>query len=479
MKLSQTVKTKIKKNLLNHFRSFEAEGNINLYLYDEVLNTGEKLRVFNQEIYLSRDTAFVLADLAPQYNWAHPCQWCLHNAETGELDIKIDASLPPFRIFLNPESLEVFHAPIQLIDTKTRRVNWEHNTKSQLNAFSNHKGERYAILFSGNSSNRHVNDIEFLYRTLIDMYNFNPANIYVLNYDGTINYNRFPKPVRKWPGDNTPYRMVVNGKGTRDAFQATLATLAAQIRPEDLLFIHTNDHGAGPGNGVNDYCLCTYDANEWVAYYVNDFVSDLSALPRFNVLIVMMEQCRSGGFINPIINKTPALLTHVATAVQASDYSLGGTDFDPFAEDWIASIAGQYPDGSGLAQVVDTDSDGRISASEAFTYANAVHHPGDTPTSAEIPSGASTWVFKKSENMELYFYPKKTEEVTKAFTRGITEEGCIYKLTEIVKKLRDDIAESGLPKWEVTLKGYIEASSGGILPGGKSGFEATITLTNP
>ena len=479
MKLSQAVRTQIKQNLLNHFRTFEAERNVNLFLYDEILNTGEMLRAFNQEIYLSRNTAFVLADLAPQYNWAHPCQWCLHNAETGDLEVKIDASFPPSQIIQNPESLELFHAPIQFIDTRTRRANWEIQTRSKLNVLSDHRGERYAILFSGHSNNRHVNDIEFLYRTLIDMYGFNPANIHVLNYDGTVNYNLFPKPVKNWPGDNTAYRMVVNGQGTREAFQATLATLASRIRPEDLLFIHTNDHGAGPGDGVNDYCLCTYDANNWVAYYVNDFVSDLSILPGFDVLIVMMEQCRSGGFITPIINSTPARLTHVATAVQASDYSLGGANFDPFAEDWIASIAGQYPDGSGLAQAVDTDNDGRISVAEAFAYADAVHHPGDTPTFAENPSGAGTWAFKEGENMELYFYPEKPEEVTRAFERGNVEEARLFKLTEIVKKLKDDIEESGSPKWEVTLKGYIEASSGGILPGGKTGFEATIKLTSP
>lgn len=81
----------------------------------------------------------------------------------------------------------------------------------------------------------------------------------------------------------------------------------------------------------------------------------------------------------------------------------------------------------------------------------------------------------KSENMELYFSPDRAEMITN--TRGNVDEGYIYKLTEIVKKLKDDIAESGSPKWEVTLKGYIPVSSGIILPGGRTGFEATIKLT--
>ncbi|HOW15284.1 hypothetical protein [Methanosarcina sp.] len=48
-----------------------------------------------------------------------------------------------------------------------------------------------------------------------------------------------------------------------------------------------------------------------------------------------------------------------------------------------------------------------------------------------------------------------------------------------MKKLKDDIEKSGSHKWEVTLKEYIEASSGGILPGVKTGFEATIKLISP
>ncbi len=81
--------------------------------------------------------------------------------------------------------------------------------------------------------------------------------------------------------------------------------------------------------------------------------------------------------------------------------------------------------------------------------------------------------------MELYFYPEKTEEMTKTLTRGGAEEGSLYKLTEFVKRIKEDLEECNLPKWEVSLKGYIEVSSGGLLPGGKTGFEATIKISSP
>ncbi len=58
--------------------------------------------------------------------------------------------------------------------------------------------------------------------------------------------------------------------------------------------------------------------------------------------------------------------------------------------------------------------------------------------------------------MELYFYPEKTEEMTKTLTRGGAEEGSLYKLTEFVKRIKEDLEECNLPKWEVSLKGYIE-----------------------
>ena len=69
--------------------------------------------------------------------------------------------------------------------------------------FKFRKGNRYAILFSGASNNRHTNDLEFLYRQLVDRFFFAEDNITVLNYDGTVNYSGWPKPVSSWPGDSS------------------------------------------------------------------------------------------------------------------------------------------------------------------------------------------------------------------------------------------------------------------------------------
>jgi len=403
MKLLETIKSQIKVDAIKSLTNLKIEKKTNLYIYDEVLVKGEKLMAATLEVPIERDTAFVFADLAPACNWVHPCEYQLYDAKTGKLYKKVQASLPPSILALGPDNSNAIHTPVKMIDTLLKRKTWTNRIAPITNAPSASHGERYAILFTGKAENRHTNDMEFLYRTLIDVYGFNAANIQVANHDGTVNYflgNNTSQTIGanlgNWPGNNTPYRMVVNQPGTRAGFQAALNAIAAQIQPGDFLLIHTNNHGGGLGDGAfTDFCMFVYDpvGTHWTPYYVNDFITDMGVLPPFESLMVMMEQCRSGGFIDPIINNSPANWTHVATAVVAADYSDGGANFDPFAEDWIAAMNGQYPDGGGLSQVVDTNNNGLVSAVEAFNYANAVVTGNDTPTSSDSPNGYGTYIY--------------------------------------------------------------------------------------
>ncbi|MBC8017099.1 MAG: peptidase C13 family protein [Verrucomicrobia bacterium] len=403
MKLTDTIKSRIMNDAINSIKKRKIFNRVNLHIHNDVLAVGEKLKAAALEVPIKRDSALVFVDLDPARNWVHPCEYHLYDATTGKLYQKVQASLPPSLLDLGPDASLAFHAPVKMVDTRLKRAAWKKRIPPITNAPSTAPGERYAILFAGHANNRHTNDLEFLYRTLIDVYGFNAAHIHVLNHDGTLNYFGGPKPIGNWPGDNTAYRMGVTGEGTRAGFQAAFTAIAGQIRPEDFLLIHTNNHGGGVGDGVTDFCMFVYDVNgNWVPYYVNDFIADLGVLPPFEVLMVMMEQCRSGGFINPIINNSPANWTHVAAAVVAADYSDGGADFDPFAEDWIAAMNGQYPDGTGLNQAVDTNNDGRVSAVEAFTYADAVVQGNDTPTSSDSPGGFGAFMFLGLPAHDLY-----------------------------------------------------------------------------
>lgn len=394
MKIKTDVLAKIKEQSLKQLNVNEAKRR-NIYIDTEQLSSDEVLVAGHQRIELSRDTALVFEDLAPQFNWGHPCRYILHDSNTGDLYDSVDAEFPP-DLKEPRESLQVFHKPVKQINWMKEKIKKPAVTGRLANALTNALGTRYAVLFSGASNNRHVNDIEFLYRTLVDIYGFNPANIYILNHDGTVNYWGVPHPVVSWPGDNTAYRMTVNGQGTKAAFENILDDLRTRLTLDDFLFIHMNNHGGH--DGTQSY-LCTYSGSDYLA---SDFAAKLATLPKFATLMVMLEQCHSGGFISPIINNTPALTTHVAAACREDRGSKGGADFDPFALDWIAAVNGAYADGAGLHLVVDSNSDGRISAREAFDYANADKHPYDTPVSDDKPDDYGNYIFLGLPVHDLY-----------------------------------------------------------------------------
>lgn len=351
----------------------------NLSIETKVLAKGSRVLANRQKIPIERDTILVFADEAPALNWAHPCRYILCNAETGEPYREIEARFPPYLRAI-PETFRAFHEPVLL----TPRPLWP--VRPRLPCLRRvPKGKRYAILFSGASNNRHVNDMEFLYRTLRDTYGIPDADIICLNYDGTINYSGNPKPVVAWPGDGTAYRMPIKGKGTKADLNAALDDIAARIKADDSLLIHTNNHGGWDGWGKA--YLCVYSGAD---YYAADFAAKLATLPKFRCLIVMMEQCHSGGFNAPIIASSPAQYTSVSSACLEDRNSIGGPEFDPFARDWISAMAGHTPTGGALASNPDASGDGTISAKEAHDYADSIHHSYDTPVWSQSSSIART-----------------------------------------------------------------------------------------
>ena len=357
---------------------WRATENTNLFVDSTILAKGASIMAYKQKIPIERSSVMVFADDAPRANWAHPCRYLLHDARTGECYREIKAQFPPYLQSEPPRTYTAFHEPVRLAD-----AGLFYPLIPRLRCpLRRPRGQRYAVLFSGASNNRHTNDLEFLYRTLRDLYGFPAANIFVLNYDGTLNYSGGPKPVTSWPGDSTAYRMPLNGKGTKADLDSVFTTLKGKLKADDLLLIHTNNHGGH--NGTESY-LCTYSGADYLA---SDFANTLGTLPRFHCLMVMMEQCHSGGFNAPILAHSTANYTSVSSACEELRNSIGGAHFDPFARDWIAAMTGNTPYGGALASNPDTDGSGKVSAREAHHYADAVHDPYDTPVYNESSAAA-------------------------------------------------------------------------------------------
>jgi hypothetical protein len=351
----------------------------NLHIHKEELREGTQLAAHppRQGFKLKRNTIMVFADDAPQFNWSHPCRYFLYDARTGEPYEEVQEEFPPWLTKV-PDGFVAFHQPIRL--DIVERI-WP--LKPLLRCpYKFPKGQRYAVLYSGASNNRHTNDLEFLYRTLRHIYGFKKQNIYCLNYDGTLNYSGGP-PVGNWPGDNTPYQMPVNGPGTKAALDQALDDIKAKIKPDDFLLIHTNNHGGW--NGPGQAYLCTFSGP---AYFANDFGAKLAQFPPHYCLMAMYEQCHSGGFNAPTIANSKAKYTTVSSACLEANNSIGGASFDPFARDWISAMAGHTPTGGALASNPDVNNNGRVSAHEAHNYADSVHDPYDTPIYSESSAAA-------------------------------------------------------------------------------------------
>ena len=358
----------------------------NLYLHDAVYRAGEVIQPRRADVVVPRDSVIVFADDEPTKNWGHRCRYLLHDPKSGELTGELTALLPPTLDF--GERFVAFHTPVGSASAAVAE-RWPVVTLPWW-VFADQTRRWHAILYAGASMNRHVNDIEFLYRTLVNVYRVPKSRITVLSYDGTLTYNdgnwqRHVGSIGNWPGDNTPYQMKIDGAGTRAELLAAIAAVGEKLRPQDNLLLHTNNHGNTVG-GVST--IISYEGDDTTQ---SDLADAVGALPELNSLMVMMEQCFAGGFIDPIVNASPARCTSVATAVDANTSSDGGAEFDPFALAWINAMAGAHADGSALSPEPTTDAAGFVTAQGAFDYAKATDTgPDDDPQFSANACGAAT-----------------------------------------------------------------------------------------
>jgi hypothetical protein len=400
--VSAEVKARIKAHALNDVQQLHA---LNLqqfavYLYPEELAPGTTLTTANNKTISVRQAAIlVIADLAPKANWGHPVKHSIYAAQTGEFVSSTLDRFPIRQFFSEKQKFEVLHAPRNDEPVRPNRIRrqgwWKRFLKGRWTnrsggfwarkSESASVGERYAILYSGMSDQRHVNDMEFLYRTLIDVYKFNPKNITVLNYDGNLTCQEGSLTQAKWPGDGTPYRLKVNGRGGAIELQKAIKGIGSQVRSPDLVLIHTNNHGDGatPADPQIVSTLCCYP--NWDSLSADDFGGSLTDMKPFGALVVMMEQCHSGGFIDHVLNASRAKVTSFAAACRYDEISYGGptSDWDEMAYYWIAAQAGRMPDGTALSPSLTP----KPSATETFLWAKKKDTCSEHPVYGDRPQG--------------------------------------------------------------------------------------------
>jgi hypothetical protein len=404
--LDDAVAVKIKLAALAGLSSVDAK-TVSLAISAEVYAQGRVFNLVDTKMTVREAAALVFIDRHPGANWGHPCTYHFYNPATGALLYQEDALFPPN--LAGGTVLSVFHAPsARAIPAATATVS---PVVAELlvplppqPVVSSAIQQRYAILWTSQiSDRRHVEDLEFMWRTLVNLYGFTPGNIYVLCYNGTlgsVDYN----PLGNWAGNNTPYQMHIYAAATVANLQAVMNALAGKLKPKDLLLVHTNNHGSPNGLCVDNSSVIT----------PNQFATMIAGLPVCRTLIVTMEQCYSGAFQGPVLQTSTATNTVFASAVPANLESAGAAHFDPWAEDLIAALDGAMPSGAALANKPTSNFDGLISIKAACDWAKLTDTgTGDAPQYGDNPAGCGATIFLG------------TEPVRANQTGDVNADGCV------------------------------------------------------
>jgi hypothetical protein len=277
---------------------------------------------------------------------------------------------------------------------------------------------RYAILFSGGidkSSNRirYWNDLKFMYSALIKKNGFSKNNIAVLYADGK--------------GLDT--QMPVHYSATQTNLETVFNLLREDAAGKDFIFIFTTNHGGGFCNAGLQYWGKMYynlggrfDANtdegaadnivennynmdlnsdgdkfdtvswdeelcSWGGSIFDDDLRNMFANIKYKKMVIVMEQCFSGGLIRDIGQNRNNMVIISAAAESEPSYGMNSGNYDEFSYYFTCAINGADPTGKKVN--ADTNNDKKVSIVEAFNYARSKDTQSETPQYEDSGDGIS------------------------------------------------------------------------------------------
>ena len=267
--------------------------------------------------------------------------------------------MPP----LNMESMDVLHRVRPLKETSPDslfRIPYRNNARN-----TNSTSNEYAVIISGgwdsyNNWERYWNDCSAMYKTLVNVYNYDKSKIFVLISDGT-------DPGADMHLNNGNYvssPLDLDGDGTNDIqYSATISnisrvfdSLSRVITSSDNVFIFTTDHGD------EGSLLCLWNQQTMTA---SQFATEVNKLVPANTINICMEQCYSGGYTVACAGNKRVIAT--ACAANEPSYAMSNLVYNEFCYHWISAVTGETP--SGTIVNADYDGDGFVSMIEAFAYA--------------------------------------------------------------------------------------------------------------
>ena len=238
-----------------------------------------------------------------------------------------------------------------------------------------HSATKYAVLISGGWTPQDAwpsfwNDLVTVYAALVQNYNYDPANIYVL-YNGGYGYNT---------------KIPVDYAATAANIDLTLGILAEVMEEGDTLFFFATDHGGqynNPGvepggNADKDEYIALWNVG---AYFDDQLNAKLDAI-NCSEMIIILDLCHAGGFTWDLRGHSNRIIMGACTEEQGA-YDKPGYPGGDFITNLFAAFTGRW----GVD--ADLDDNGKVSVAEAFNHAAHVSIPKQTPVYDDNGDGVS------------------------------------------------------------------------------------------
>lgn len=236
-----------------------------------------------------------------------------------------------------------------------------------------HSSTKYAVLISGGWDAQNAwpsfwNDLVLVYSALVQNYNYDPANIYVLYNNGVGMSSSIP----------------VDYAATAANIDITMDNLAEIMEEGDTLFFFATDHG-GQGKMGSEADAADYDEyiglwNHW-AYSDDRLNAKLDAI-KCSRAIIILDLCHAGGFTWDLRGHSNRIVMCACKEEQGA-FDKPGYPGGDFVTNLFAAFTGRW----GID--ADLDDNGKVSVAEAFNYAAHVSIPIQTPTYDDNGDGVS------------------------------------------------------------------------------------------
>ncbi|MDD4877911.1 MAG: C13 family peptidase [Candidatus Nanoarchaeia archaeon] len=202
--------------------------------------------------------------------------------------------------------------------------------------------EKYAVLISGHTEERHALNMTLVYNFLLE-HGFNENNIYVADGKGTDRLYCYP----------------VDAAATVDNVRTGFESLQQKLDGNDLLFVYVSDHG-GRIRAEDGSYVSTISTNDGSTLDQRTFAGFVDSLKHGQGIFVY-DQCHSGGFAEETGHGNNVAIA----STTADDSAYSGGIHNSFTAYFIKAHL--------YSQFSDTNHDGNVSLGEAFRFAERNH----------------------------------------------------------------------------------------------------------